>query len=43
MSRERCMELFRDADAVVNLCGATEPSRRSMSAPAASFLETDPA
>ena len=25
MPRERCMELLRDADMVINLCGATEP------------------
>jgi hypothetical protein len=42
MSRERCMELFRDADAIVNLCGATEPRQEHEQSRCLIYLETDP-
>jgi Glycosyl transferases group 1 len=42
MSRERCMELIRDADAVVNLCGATEPRVEHDNSHCLVYLETDP-
>ena len=42
MSRERCMELFRDADMVVNLCGATEPREEHERSRCLVYLETDP-
>jgi hypothetical protein len=42
MSRERCMGLFRDADMVVNLCGATEPRAEHERTRCLVYLETDP-
>jgi hypothetical protein len=42
MSRERCMELFRDADAIINLCGATEPRVEHEDSRCLVYLETDP-
>jgi hypothetical protein len=42
MSRERCMELLRDADAVINLCGATEPREEHQRSRCLVYLETDP-
>lgn len=42
MSRERCMELFRDADFVINLCGATEPRQEHERSRCLVYLETDP-
>ena len=42
MSRERCLELFRDADAVLNLCGATEPREEHERSRCLIYLETDP-
>ncbi len=42
MSRERCMDLFRDADAVINLCGATEPRQEHERSRCLVYLETDP-
>jgi len=42
MPRERCMELLRDADAVINLCGATEPRDEHRENRCLVLLETDP-
>ncbi|HWJ40473.1 MAG TPA: glycosyltransferase [Candidatus Limnocylindrales bacterium] len=42
MPRERCMELLRDADAVINLCGATEPREEHERSRCLVYLETDP-
>ncbi|HXW83054.1 MAG TPA: hypothetical protein VEJ86_01505, partial [Candidatus Binataceae bacterium] len=42
MPRERCFELIRDADAVINLCGATEPRDEHRAARCLVYLETDP-
>ncbi|MGA6974770.1 MAG: glycosyltransferase [Candidatus Binatus sp.] len=42
MSRARCMELFREADMVVNLCGATEPRQEHERTRCMVYLETDP-
>jgi hypothetical protein len=42
MPRERCLELIRDADAVINLCGATEPREEHERARCLVYLETDP-
>jgi len=42
MSRERCMDLFRDADAIINLCGATEPRQEHERSRCLVYLETDP-
>ncbi|HZC46416.1 MAG TPA: glycosyltransferase [Candidatus Acidoferrum sp.] len=42
MSRERCIELLRDADMVVNLCGATEPREEHQRSRCLVYLETDP-
>jgi hypothetical protein len=36
------MELFRDADAIVNLCGATEPRAEHEQSRCLVYLETDP-
>ena len=42
MSREQCAELIRDADAVVNLCGATEAREEHAQSRCLVYLETDP-
>jgi Glycosyl transferases group 1 len=42
MSRERCAELMRDADAVINLCGATRPREEHRALRCLVYLETDP-
>ncbi len=42
MPREECMTLFREADAVVNLCGATEPREEHEQTRCLVYLETDP-
>lgn len=42
MPRERCLELLRDADAVVNLCGATDPRAEHEKSRCLIYLETDP-
>jgi hypothetical protein len=42
MSRERCMELFRDSDAIINLCGAIEPREEHQQNRCLVYLETDP-
>src|ERR1700674_4309216 len=42
MPPDRCMELLRDADMVVNLCGATEPREEHERSRCLVYLETDP-
>lgn len=42
MARERCLELIRGADAVINLCGATEPRDEHRASRCLVYLETDP-
>ncbi|HEY6298250.1 MAG TPA: hypothetical protein VIW95_01300, partial [Candidatus Binatus sp.] len=42
MPRERCIELLREADAVINLCGATEPRQEHERTRCLVYLETDP-
>lgn len=42
MTRERCLELIRGADAVINLCGATEPREEHRASHCLVYLETDP-
>ncbi len=42
MPRERCVELIRGADAVINLCGATEPRDEHAASRCLVYLETDP-
>jgi hypothetical protein len=42
MPRERCMELFRDSDAIINLCGAIEPREEHAKNRCLVYLETDP-
>jgi len=42
MARARCHELIREADAVINLCGASEPREEHFASPMMIYLETDP-
>ena len=42
MPTDRCLELIRGADAVINLCGATEPREEHFASPMMIYLETDP-
>ncbi len=42
MSRERCHQLLADADAVVNLCGATDPRDEHLKSRCLIYLQTDP-
>jgi hypothetical protein len=42
MRRARCVELLRESDLVVNLCGATEPRDEHRAAKCLIYLETDP-
>jgi hypothetical protein len=42
MTRERCFELLREADGVINLCGATELRDEHRSSRCLVYLETDP-
>ncbi|MHB8381590.1 MAG: glycosyltransferase [Candidatus Binataceae bacterium] len=42
MPRERCLDLIRGADAVINLCGATEPREEHRATRCLVYLETDP-
>ncbi|HVN63924.1 MAG TPA: glycosyltransferase, partial [Candidatus Binataceae bacterium] len=42
MPREKCMALFREADAVINLCGATEAREEHLATPCFIYIETDP-
>ncbi|HUA35592.1 MAG TPA: glycosyltransferase [Candidatus Binataceae bacterium] len=42
MPREKCFELLREADAVINLCGATEPREEHEKSRCLVYLESDP-
>ncbi|HYB89656.1 MAG TPA: hypothetical protein VEC38_01290, partial [Candidatus Binataceae bacterium] len=42
MPRERCFQLIREADAVINLCGATEPRDEHRHTRCLVYIETDP-
>jgi glycosyltransferase involved in cell wall biosynthesis len=42
MPRVKCFELLREADAVINLCGATEPREEHERARCLVYLESDP-
>jgi hypothetical protein len=42
MPRERCLGMIRGADAVINLCGATEPREEHRASRCLVYLETDP-
>jgi hypothetical protein len=42
MSRAQCLELLSDADAVINLCGATEPREEHQRCRCLVYLQTDP-
>jgi hypothetical protein len=42
MDESRCVELLREADAVINLCGATNPREEHSATRCLVYLETDP-
>jgi hypothetical protein len=42
MTREQCAQLMREADAIINLCGATNPRDEHRASKCLVFLETDP-
>jgi hypothetical protein len=42
MSQERCRELYRGADAIINLCGATDPRDEHRANRCLALIETDP-
>jgi hypothetical protein len=42
MRRERCHELLSEADAIINLCGATDPREEHAKNRCLVYLETDP-
>ncbi|HXN86902.1 MAG TPA: hypothetical protein VN867_12575 [Candidatus Binataceae bacterium] len=42
MPKERCLKLFRESAAVVNLCGASEPREEHIASPMFIYIETDP-
>jgi hypothetical protein len=42
MPRERCLQLLAEADAVINLCGATRPREEHLRNRCLVYLETDP-
>ena len=42
MSGEQCRELLRESDAVINLCGATDPREEHAKSRCMVYLETDP-
>ena len=42
MSKERCLKLIRESDAVINLCGASEPREEHLASPMMVYIETDP-
>jgi len=42
MSKAACMQLLRDADAIINLCGALEPVEEHANARCLVYLGTDP-
>ncbi|HEY2664295.1 MAG TPA: glycosyltransferase [Candidatus Binataceae bacterium] len=42
MSRDRSLTLIREADAVINLCGATEPREEHIKSRCLTYVESDP-
>lgn len=42
LSRERVRELYRDSDALINLCGATRLREEHMACPVRIMIDTDP-
>ena len=42
LSRERLAELYRDADALFNVCGATRLTEEHLRCPIRAYVETDP-
>src|SRR5208282_174615 len=42
MDESQCAALLRDADAVINLCGASNPREEHISSRCLVYLETDP-
>lgn len=42
MAKDKCLKLIRESDAVINLCGATEPREEHLASPMMIYLETDP-
>ncbi len=42
MPRERCTRLIREADGVINLCGATQPREEHRAARCMVYVESDP-
>jgi hypothetical protein len=42
MSTAKCLELVRESDAVINLCGASEPREEHLASPLMVYIETDP-
>jgi hypothetical protein len=42
MAKDKCLKLIRESDAVINLCGASEPREEHFASPMMIYLETDP-
>jgi len=42
MAKDKCLKLIRESDAVINLCGASEPGEVHLASPMMIYLETDP-
>ena len=42
MGKDQCLKLIRESDAVINLCGASEPRDEHFASPMMIYLETDP-
>ena len=42
MAKDKCLKLIRESDAVLNLCGASEPREEHFASPMMIYLETDP-
>ena len=42
MAKDKCLKLIRESDAVINLCGASEPREEHLASPMMIYLETDP-
>jgi hypothetical protein len=42
MAKDTCLRLIRESDAVINLCGASEPREEHFASPLMIYIETDP-
>jgi hypothetical protein len=42
MAKDKCLKLIRESDAVINLCGASEPREEHFASPLMIYIETDP-